>query len=911
MSVVIVANNLRPEAIARLGTSSVQLDLAGDFRVPLTREVERLTDGAQMKRDGALRFSLPQSATNDAVLVEYATPLTVDRSDDYIDVSLFVDGVPMPFSRLYVVGKNDKQKQWEVELEPGDAHWSEAAGNKRINSINFGWFGFTYANILTSWQQPEYDGDFEPQDGGANKAYYWPVIDYGNWVDRSEPDQNDDNPTKMVALEDLRPLVNLAYLLKRGFSEIGWKLVSPVLDTPWARRLWCYLLRPGYYEGVGADGNRYGRFCRIIGRSPQDDLQIDTLSSNPQRFIYFRSLDYAGSSTATLPHAGGPSKWLCGVKNELPFKARFRLSIKCDIQTLATPVLPRQLTFNVQEVVGAQNDGFSGLILSDDVTLEVQPNSTSFFSADFEFDLEPWQKAAIHWTSEFAGDAFVIKKGMCFRCEHANKSFLRGDQVDVRTALRDDITLLDVLKAYMHLINGRIKTDYVSRTIEVHPARPASVYGQNVEGYIDESAEAIDVGQRVVSDSFSMKFKRLDLKRFSRFSFKSSSDAYIESLPLSEPAHSLKVLNGEDLQDEVEQFENVLFEPTLEGQSQLLKVQQYKFINNPQTEYAPRPYLPRLWDNADGERSFGIGPRLLFAFGYVKQKNPRPLSTNLADTFASLFFDVYDASTSTFGYATQLRTWPVDPAPTVDGSVVFDGARPSLFAMFYAQEFKDRQKGAQIEVLQFIDAREFSSFDFRRRCVFNYEGRQVSAYAQQLRDFQPPLPTPVVYEVPAHTTSRCALPCSCLFRQCDYFHDFNTEMQQSALDAMQVRSFKVEGVELLSQPVGLGKMSAIDIGGALYVTNLVDTLNSIGAAHFRFAYSARKHSTLGARFFTIKHPACWPFEIIVEHNGDDVFRYTHDKQEQRWTSSSWAPFGAGAETYNAPDNCSQEVEFII
>lgn len=911
MSVVIIANNLKPEAVARLGVTRVQLDLADTFRVPLTKEVERLQDGGQIKRDGSLRFSLPQSLTNDAVFIDYATPLTVDRSADFIDVSLFVDGVPMPFTRMYVVGKNDKQRQWEVELEPGDVHWSDAASNKRIKDIDFGWFEFTHANILTSWQQPEYSGDFEPELGGANRAYYWPVVDYGNWVDRSEPEQNDDAPVKMVALEDLRPFVSLAYALRRGFAEIGWQLVSPVLDTPWARRLWCYLLKPEYYEGIGADGNKYGGFCRIIGRSPQDDLQVDTLSSNQQRFIYFQSIEFAGSASATLLHAGGPSKWLCGIKNELPFKARFRASIKCNIQTAAVPVLPRALTFNVQEIVGAQNNQLTGLILSDDVTLEVQPSATSFFSADFEFDLEPGQRAAIHWMSGFAGDAFVIEKGLYFRCEPANRSFVRGDAVDVRTALRDDITLLDLLKAFMHLINGRVKTDYVGRIIEVHPARQSRVYHEQVEGFIDEGAQSVDVSQSVVSDSFSLRFKRIDLKRFSRYSFKSSSDAYIESLPLAEPAHSIRVFNGDDLTDGVEQFDNALFEPTLEGQSYTLKVQQYKFVNNPNTEYAPRPYLPRLWDNTDGERSFDIGPRLLFAFGYVKQKNPRPLSASLADTFASIYFDVSDASTSTFGYATQLRTWPVDPAPLVDGSVVFDGARPSLFAMFYAQEFKDRQKGALVEVLQFIDAEAFSAFDFRRRYSFMYEGRQVSAWALSLRDFQPPLPTPVVYEVSAQTTSRCSLPCSCLFRQCDYFQEFNPEMSPTTFGQMQIRSFKVEGRELLESPLGLGNMSVIDVGGSMYVTNLVDALNSIGATHFRFGYSARKHSTLGARFFTIKHPACLAFEIVIEHNGDDVFRYTHDRQEQRWTSSSWSAFGAGSETYNAPDNCSQEVEYII
>ena len=911
MGVVIIASKLRPEAIARLGVSQVQLDLAEDLRLPMTREVERLTEGGKIMRDGALRISLPQSSTNDAVFVDYSTPLTVDKEEDYISVSVFVDGIPMPYSRLYVVGKVDKLNQWEVELDHGENHWSEAAGNKRINTIDFGNFDFTYANVLASWQQPEYSGDYTPEAGGANKAYYWPVVDYGGWVDRSEPNQNTNEPLKMVALEDLRPFVNLTYALKRGFEEIGWKLGGEVLNTRWSRRLWCYLLKPEYYLGVGADGNKYGKFCRIIGRSHQADLQIDTLSSSPQKFIYFQDVEFAGSSSALLLHAGGPNKWLCGVKNELPFKAKFRLSIKCDIQTVATPVLPRLLTFNVQEVVGAQNNQFSGVILSDDVSISVSPSSTTFLSADFEFDLEAGQKAAIHWASEFAADAFIIKKGLYFRCESANRSFVRGDAVNVRTALREDISLLDLLKSYLHIINGVVNTDYIKRSIDVYPLRSSSVYGERVEGFVDDISEAVDVSQRIVDGSFAIKYKRTEMKRYSLLAFSNSSDAYIGLFPRSNPPHSFKLLNSEDLVDEVEEIRNALFEPTLEGQSAYLKVQQYKFVNNPNTEYAPKPYLPRLWDNDDGERSFDIGPRIVFAFGYVKQKNPRPLSQNLADVYASIFFDDAVASTSTFGYATQLNTWPVDPLPALEGSVVFDGARPSLFAMFYAQHFKDRLSGAHVELLQFIDAREFRFFDFRKRYVFSYAGRQINAFAVQLRDFQPPLPTPVVYEVLGQTTSRCSLPCSCLFKQCDYFNEFNPEMSPAVMQGMRVRSFKVEGVELLTSPVPLGVMSVIDIGGALYVTNLVDALNSIGAAHFRFSYSSRKHYTLGARFFVIKRPACWSFEIIIEHNDSDVFRYTDVAQEQRWTSSTWAPFGQGSETYSAPDNCNEEVEFIL
>ncbi|MCS7036374.1 MAG: hypothetical protein NZM41_06885, partial [Saprospiraceae bacterium] len=752
----VLAINLRDAAKSRLGgQSQVWLDVGEAFRLPLSKEVERLDAETKMRREGALRTSIPQTQVNDSVLVEYLTPLSVDRQSDYIEVRADLDGVPLPFTRMYVIERNDANGTWEVEFDLGEQHWSEAASNKRVNTIDFGAFDLTYANILSSWAQPAYQVDYAPETGGANKAYYWPVVDYGDWVDRTEPDQNSEAPQKIVAIEDLRPHISLVYLLKRGFAEIGWTLKGDLLETNWLRRLWVYLLKPAYYEGVGADGIRYGKFCRIVGRTTNQDLEVTRTLPPNKPFIYFRSLDFAGSATATLPHAGQPNQWLLGIKNELPFRARFRFSIKCEIETVAIPAIARVINFNVQEVSGAQNNSWTGEILSEDVALELQPNSKHFLSADFEFELNPNQKAAINWASALGADAFIVKKGLWFRCEPANKSLVRGDKVQVGPMLREDITLLDVLKAALHLVNGRIYTDYVRREIEISPDRSVRVYDEQVAGFLKEGEPAIDVRDDVIAGSARIRFKRNDLKRYTLFAFKQSNDAYIRSLPAQLPPHARRVSNGDDLPDEVERIENPLFEPTLEGQSDKLKVQAYTFVSQGRTEYAPRPYLPRYWDNEDGERSFDIGPRVVFAFGYVKQKNPRPLSQSLADTYGTLFWDTNTASTSTFGYATQLRTWPIEPTPSLDGSVVFDGERNNLFAIFYSGWHRDRQKGALIEVLQRLRAQDYASFDFRVARRFVYEGRQVVAYASALNDFQPPLPTPVVYEVPAQATSLC------------------------------------------------------------------------------------------------------------------------------------------------------------
>lgn len=122
---------------------------------------------------------------------------------------------------------------------------------------------------------------------------------------------------------------------------------------------------------------------------------------------------------------------------------------------------------------------------------------------------------------------------------------------------------------------------------------------------------------------------RPDLKRFTRFQFKPPGDAYIKSLNLAEPPHSRKLLNSVDLPDGVEDVFNPFIEPTVEGQP--------LFIQSGAGGRNPRPFIPRLWDNTNNERSFNIGPRVVYAIGKVRQINPHP-QTAVAE-LTSFFFN--------------------------------------------------------------------------------------------------------------------------------------------------------------------------------------------------------------------------------------------------------------------------------
>jgi len=907
----ILAKNLPDAARTRLGgVSQVYLDTPADFSIRLSKDVEKLSDLNKIKVEGALRTSIDFTDTNNAVLVEYLTPLTTDKRSKWIDVVIFVEGIPTSFTRLYVVAKNSDTRTWEVEAALPEDHWIELSSNKFINTIDYGGYRFTKANVLTSWDYPTYDGDFTPtQDGsGWNGAYgMWPA-DCGDWVDRKTPDQNTIKPVKMMAVEDIRPHVNFIYLLKRGFCEIGWTLGGLLLETEWALSLWAYLLREQYYTGKGYDGVPYGKYCRLIGRIIDfSDSYAITKISHADPYLYFTVLDYVGASGSELLFQGGPNKYLCGIQNPLPFKARFKFSLKISLKQLG--FAGSTAIFRVVEVDpnDTQNEVFTGEILSDDAEIALDPalNSITFYAFDFDVELEPGQKGAIDFDGIFV---LSVLNGLWFRCEPNNEALTRNDEIDLRTCLSEEWTLLDSLKAFSHITNGRIETDYGSKVINVYPERAAYVYADRVPGFIRDDIPAEDIAPFVLPNSVKMRFVRPDIKRYTVLKFADSTDEYIDSLPLTDPLHSRKILNGEDLLDETEEIENPMFEPTAEGQSNLLKQVDFSIINRPN---APVPFLPRYWDNTDGNRSFKIGPRILFAFGNSIQVNPSPIDPvgGFTDKYAAFYFDQYSTSSTQFGYATQFRTWNLDPTPTIDGNVVFGRAASDLFVNFYIGLTQDNRGGVEIDLLQQMTMAQYQRYNFRGLFSFQYEGRHLRVPQTSIRDFTPNIPTPVQYFASPVETECCDLPCSCRFTECDYYQDLGEFIQQSTMDDLNISSFKIDDVEQLTSPVYLGQLNIIDLGGGPYVTNLVDALNSIGAPYFSFSYHTRSHATRGIRFFKIKWPACQGFEIIVSNVGAEVYRYRHDSQNEQWFAGSWGPIGYAPATFTAPDNCVTTIEY--
>lgn len=881
---------LSPEAQARLGgLTEVLLDIPAEFSIRLSKDVERLSIANRISTEGALGFSVPFSQNNDAVFLDFQNPLVLDNRVNFYTVSVRVGDHAIRFDRLLVKGKDEKGKTWELELRRSPDHWIELASQVTIDQLDYGSFSMDRTAIIANWSQPVYNGNYKTPNIGQ-RPYYWPVIDFGGWCDLTEPPQGTQNRVKALAVEDFRPLLSLPYIVRAGFCKIGWTLDGVIFDTDWFKRLWVYALRPDYYIA----GKRGGRFtARRFARkrwenSPGDYLTVDEVS---EAVVAWRLSGSAGT--------------LAGIHNITDVALKFRFQLQGEFHN--DRPLPYTLFLGVFEV-GDTEDFFTGEVISTEMLqVDFAAGEKKMVIFDQEVILQRGQRGALHTAVTPDVDGFYIEPGLHVKITPANQSLMTDDFPVVSECVSDQTTVLDWLKAVVHLINGRLETDYETKTVTIYPNRKADAFGEVVPGFLLDEEPATDISELIVANSIQAKPVRPDLKRYTLLSFAKSTDAYINSLNLTTPAHARKLLNGLDLPNQVEADENPILEPTLEGIPSGLA--------SGSGGRNPLPYLPRLWDNTDGQRSFNIGPRILYAYGDIKQINPEPITA--VNTYTSLFFD-HEPNPSntglvtTFGYATQLPTWEISPTPAVKGSVVFGIEEKDLFVSYYLGYTQDARNGTLLDLLLFMRMKDYIGYDFRRFFTFKYNGIPLRVPMVAIRDFATcsEIPTPVTFFVSPAETECCDRPCGCQFSTCDYYQDLGPYMRQSTLNDMQLVSFVVDGIELVSSPINFGTIKIVNVGEMQYVTNLIDTLNSVGAPYFSFGISTRTHPEKGKRFFSLKRPSCTPFKIVVNYQGSEVYLYTQDEQKTKWFSGgTWEDFGYGSEFYGAPIDCKLTKEY--
>ena len=874
---------LTPEGRQILGTDWAALDLDRDFSPRFSKDVNSLSDVNKLITDGMLNFSVPRSKTNDIVFMESGNPLITDNRDTGVECRIYVDGRQYPFDRIWV--KKNDVGGWDIEVRRSPNHWLELASLKKLNTIDLG-----TETVDDQIRQNLHDQYYT--DGGAITR--WIPCDYGNFVDLNEPVQFTDPPVKEIYYEDLRPWFCLPELLKQGFCEIGWTLQGQILNTRWSRSIFCYLLSREYYtQSRGGDHILIGNDTTVRDYTlslVEQPLLFNTISYDPGSNNIFAFPDY-----------------IAGIINSMPYKAMYRW--QCIFAVENPTVYDVLITVAIGEFDFSGN--FTGATYwSEQFTIPI--GETKTISIDQLVPIEEGSRYAFLVTAYADGappsiTPLVKVSAMRIRIEPGQQSLVRGDIIDLGKLINPDYFLLDLFKGYVHMIGGRVDTDIENKIVSVYPYKFTDAYGDEAEGFIQEDEAPINLDGKVICDTLQLSRIRNSLPRYTRLAFADSTDSYVsEFVKPQDPLFSRKVLNGEDLQDTIQELKNPFFEPTFEAQSQILR--QSKSITQ---RLYPSPYLPILHDNTEGKRSFAIGPRVLFFYGGAKQLD------SASGLECRVFLeDALNAGlpTAAFGYASHLPTlgWVNGEEPEVDAKLVYGSYPDDLYVKFYLDTLTIQKTGFAVNLLALVKGTDYSAWNFRKKFVHTIGGKPTVMLGQRIRDYAAALdiPTPIDFIVEAPSTTCCELPCGCRFIECDYYQDFGQYMNQSTLDELSITSFKVNEVEQLLAPVDFGVLKIVEFGGRQFIMNMIEALEACGVDFFSYRPSTQVYSLKpDGRFFKIKRPACWTFEIIISDGDGEVYRYTESTMEQKWFGVDWAPFGYGGDPVSEPSNCVTSIEY--
>jgi len=875
-----------------LGVAWVTLDLTPEFSLRLSKDVQALNDVNSLLTDGILPFSVPFSTSNDLAFSRFSSPIIFNPSETGIEARVHVDGHELPFDMIFFKGKDNNRKAWELEFRRSPNHWLELASEKKLCTIEAGSFTLNAANVEAGWDQPKFDAG-----GAVTSLVRWFPADYGGWVDLHEPAQFTDPPVKGVWLEDLRPLFSVPELLRLGFCEIGWTLEGLIFETPYVTAMWDYILKRDYYaESRGGD-------AILILRNATIDNEF--LSLVPT--VMLTGIDYDPGTNVKTASAG---LYWAAIDAPLPFRCKYKYCFKGFIENTTGADVVIDGAVIECTITGATVSNF-GATLSDPNQpaniVTIPAGDTVFVDVCVTATMNPGQTGLFLFGSAATAGVFA-KKGYRVTIQPDTQSLIRGDVVDLKRLIDCDYFLLDRFKGFLQLINGRVETDWNTKTITVFPQRNANVYGDSTPGFIDES-DTIDLTASVLCDSIKQTPVKNNLKRYTRLEFRQSTDALISDLDPLDPYHSRKILNGLDLPDQVETRENEFWEPTIERQNTTL-ARVYDVSNFPIptfTLYDP-VFLPAMIDNLDGNRSFNILPRIFFAFGVVGQVGTATLSGG----FTGLYWE--GDPVTEIGYATQKRTLELSASfpPHLDASVIFGTLPSDLYVTFYMGLSQVNTRGMWVDMLVMMGMNEWQRWNFRKPFLFNYEGRPVIGIGENIRDFAPAtdLPTPLRVLVEPNTSECCSGPCSCRYTECDYFQDFGQFMSQQTLDTLSITSFEVDGIEQLSAAVDFGIINVVSINGKAFVTNLVDALNEIEVPYFSFSPSQQDYpEKTDWRFFKIKRPTCQTFQIEISDGSGVVYFYSDTEMGTKWFSASFEPFGYSGNPISEPSECVSTTEY--
>jgi len=683
------------------------LDLESDFTFQITENAAELNDVNELKGSGVLGFTVPMSPKNIWIFQDYLLPGTLEQGFSPIYVTSMGGGSRyMPQNLIFFKGSNDGDYSIEVELVEDGQFWLTRAQDLFLSELDLGEFTMNAANLQANWAL---DGIWEAD--GSNGEAWFPLCHYGGFSRRFDFDNGG------VSVEDFLPWFSIPGILKKGFLECGWTFDSPLLTGEWFRRLWAYLIE---------------EVVEYTGKGGHYEIVVENTSgmpvggpNNANRLLWTQvNLDNEGGHFFQGPV--NPFTTFSRFMNVTELNSDFRATLNL---VVGNPLLSA-ISFEVRVVLFNEN-----LELDRSARYQVPASSTESIEVKLEYNLDFGQEVyfqIVGYSGSSPAEIFSISPTSTCSVIPISNRIYRNDVVQLNELVRSEYTFIDFLKGVVHLGAFKIDQDFSTRTITIFPPQETSVYSDQVEGYLLDGSNDLNITDQVVPESRQIITPSGQNARFYRIQFKKSTDTFIsEKLTQDNDfelySQDLDLGNGNDRETKI--LENSFFEPT----GDIL----WKGLT-----------IPALWDNNEGNRSSDIEARVAYAVGYYAQ-----ITGSGADNRVGWVFE-WD-TIEKMPYLSQLPIQPFDELDngvpvTPDKSVVYGGqpdGNESLFTQFCEFESDFLISTRVFEFLIFVNQTEFDQMDFRKRLFFFYGGFTYLVKLIEKKDFRTAQAIPMIIRV--------------------------------------------------------------------------------------------------------------------------------------------------------------------
>ena len=640
------------------------VDLDSESILEFSKARTELTRIGSIRDEASLPVSLPQSDVNAAIANFLTNHNLIGNQYEPLKVLVQEGAITHNLNYLQFTGSDDTAGRYEATLQRGEGHWLYESEKFKLADAPFDDFELTRDNLISNWQN---HSRYDPADGGP--GYYFPVVHYGGWASR-----------RSVVVEDLRPWFHLTALLEKSFCAIGWDFESPFFESIYGRRIICYLLSENFLEQPGL--LELAKF-----RASLSDFFIPATGLET---VIFDTEDFDNGNNFNLPTS---SFSRAGVFN---FSAGLAYPFEPNVNSWVRIVKEDQ--FGVTEVL-AEEQG----LVDNSGTASVTVKATDVLLIEGD-------RVYIQFETE-------IPTGVIGYFENTPlKTFYeRGSIFNPAELIDPTLTLLELLKAAVHLCDGRIETDWENRKVKIFSPYDVDLYAEtDVEGFFQED-EFEDLTDRVLPRTEVVALARQEKPRYLVLQFKDSNDPKVEAANARRPEaiYSKVIDRGILYTPDKEYSKNPLFEPTVND----------FLVKFPTIGVGPvlannEVDLPHCWDNDDGSISYDIGYRIAYTVGYKQQQ------TEGGDTRWWVFEHAFE---NQIPYAFQVPNAHIEGAIPDERMIYGEEDDNDLFSFCYRKYAQQDQYSVQASFQALVSPEDYKTLSFRKVMKMHYGGRTFTS----------------------------------------------------------------------------------------------------------------------------------------------------------------------------------------